>query len=358
MKGVEMKSNRYWFVLFASMMIIVLAACGINATAAPTATIEPTTIIVPTSTIEIIPTIAPTATTAPTQTAIPILVSDKVASPSYTLQDSDSSIVWWEKRTITGDDRYKGQLERPFTSEEMVYQPDIDILKASIASDDKFYYFTLTMQGLDKTTKTLTGTYGIEFDRTKTGRGDLLVRAHDLKKVWSFINVKAYSDPDGDIGGPNPGLANDNYEGNGYESEIKLEGDKVAYARILPGNSKAVQIAVSLKLLDGAKEFLWNGWADKGVNDPGKYDYIDHFTEREAGSPIITKETYPLADLYSVDNTCRKPYGFGPAEYIPGMCLIASPMAQTGPSGSSEGCTLVCSHYNPNNGSCDTWSCR
>ncbi len=351
-----MKSNRYWFVLFSSLMIIVLAACGINTTAAPTATMEPTTIIVPTSTIEIIPTIAPTATTAPTQTAIPILVSDKVASPSYTLQDSDSSIVWWEKRTITGDDRYKGQLERPFTSKEMIYQPEIDILKASIASDDKFYYFILTMQGLDKTTKSLTGTYGIEFDRTKTGRGDLLVTAYNLKDSWSPENVMAYSDPDGDVGGPNPGLANDGFKGDGYESEIKLEGDKVAYARILPGNPKAVQIAVSLKLLDGAKEFLWNGWADEGVDDPGKYDYIDHFTEREAGSPIISRETYPLADLYSVDNTCRKPYGFSPAEYIPGMCLIASPMAQTASSGSSEGCTPVCRQYSANTNQCLIWS--
>lgn len=346
-KGGEMKTNHYWLALFSPLMIIVLVACGGNATVLPTTTVEITPIIVPMATSYLVPTIASTATTAPTETAIPILVSEKVASPSYTLEDPDGSIVWWEKRVITGDNFYKGQLERPFTAKEMVYQPDIDILRVSIASDEKFYYFTLTMQGLDKTTNTLTGTYAIEFDRTKTGRGDLLVRAHDLKDAWSLENVKVYNDPDGDIGGPNPSLANAGFKGDGYESEIKLEGDKVAYARILSGNPRAVQIAVSLKLLDDAKEFLWNGWAEKGVNDPGMFDYNDHFSEREAGSPIKSSEVYPLAGLYSVDNTCRKPFGFGPKDYVPGTCVTAPLAPEPGLSGGSTdgSCTPVCVKY-------------
>lgn len=40
-----------------------------------------------------------------------------------------------------------------------------------------------------------------------------------------------------------------------------------------------------------------------------------------AGSPIKTDPDYPLKTLFSLDNTCRLPYGFDQiASSIPGMC--------------------------------------
>ena len=281
-----MKTNAFWMALLSLSIIIILAACGEKATptpvptlappptAEPTTTIEPTHTAVPTATPE------PTATTIPTPTPWPILAAAKVSDPLFTVNDPDSSVVWWEKRVIYGDHFYENQLERPYTSKEMVYQPDIDIIRTSIANDDKFYYFTITMRDVDKTSKTLSGNYGIEFDRTKTGRGDLLVWVHDLKADWSVENIQVFVDPDRDVGGPNPSLANAGFKGDGYESQVKMEEEKVAYARVMPGTPWAMQIAVSRLLLDNATEFLWNAWADKGLNDPGRFDYNDHFTFR------------------------------------------------------------------------------
>ena len=360
MKGEVMKTNAFWMALLSLSIIIILAACGEKATPTPVPTLappptaEPTLTKEPTHTAVPTATPVPTATTIPTPTPWPILAVAKVSNPLFTVEDPDSSIVWWEKRVIYGDNFYENQLERPFTSKEMVYQPDIDIIRTSIANDDKFYYFTITMRDVDKTSKTLSGNYGIEFDRTKTGRGDFLVWVHDLKDQWSSENIKVFVDLDKDIGGPNPSLANAGFKGNGYESEVKIEEEKVAYARVMPGTPWAMQIAVSRLLLDNATEFLWNAWADKGLNDPGKFDYNDHFTFREAGSPIKTIEVYPLAALYSVDNTCRKPFGFSPKGYIPGTCLASAGVTGTGSTGGS--CVPVCLMYDPTTGNCYQWS--
>lgn len=274
------------------------------------------------------------------ETAGPILVTENAPTPLFTIEDPDGGIVWSEKRVINGDNFNKNLFERPFTSKEMIYQPDIDILKASIVSDDKFFYFTLVMKSLDETTNSLTGTYGIEFDRTKTGRGDLLVWVRGLNDAWSSENIKVFIDADKDIGGPNPNLADAGFNGDGYDSEIKLDDGKMAYAQILPGTPSALQIAVSRTLLNNVTEFLWSGWADKGVNDPGKFDYNDHFSPKEAGSPIKGDEAYPLAGLYSIDNTCRQPFGFTPKEYIPGTCL-SSGEAESKTCGNNSFCYPV-----------------
>jgi hypothetical protein len=348
-----MKTRTFWLKLFSLSIIIILAACGEKATPAPTPTTAPAPTETPDPTKTPMPTPTstpiPTATPIPTPTPWPILVAAKIPDMEFTLDDSDSSTVWWEKRTITGDNYYEGQLERPFTAKEMVYQPDLDILHASMASGDKFFYFTITLRDVDKTSQAMTGNYGIEFDRTKTGRGDFLVWAHDVKKDWSVENILVFVDPDKDIGGLNPWLSNPDFKGDGYESQLKMEGEKVAYSRYVPGEPPKVEIAVSRLLLEDAKEFLWNAWADKGLNDPGRFDYNDHFTFREAGSPIKTDEVYPLAALFSVDNTCRKPFGFSPKGYIPGTC-------QTGGAGggSSNGGSCICLQTH---GSCPVAQC-
>ena len=271
--------------------------------------------------------------------------NDDIPSPLSIIEDPDGGLAWTEKRVIYGDNFKKNLFERPYTSVEMNYQPDIDILRASIASDDDFYYFTLTMKGLDEASNSLTGTYGIEIDRTKTGRGDLLIRVHAVGEEWSDKNINVFVDKNKDVGGPTPILADENFEGDGYESEMPLDGVKVAYASLLPGVPNAIQLAVSKTILEDATEFLWGGWADKGVNDPGKFDYNDYFLFTEAGSPIKADKTYPLAALYSVDNTCRKPFGFSPTESIPGMCLSE-------PEDEPEGCGANFDYF------CNNFSCE
>ncbi len=343
-----MKTRSKMMAWFSLALIFVLIACG-QAPSPPTAEPQAATAVPPTSTPLPTSTPIPTATPIPTPTPWPILVSDKLPAAQFTLDDPDSSVVWWEKRTITGDNYYTNQLERPFTSKEMVYQPDIDILHADIASDDKFFYFTITLRDVDKDSQALSGYYGIEFDRTKTGRGDLLVWVHAPPKEWTVAGIQIFIDNDRDVGGPNPNLSNPDFEGSGFDMMVNMTSEKVAYARFVPGEPPLLQVAVSRLLLNNANEFLWSIWADKGLMDPGKYYYHDHFTFREAGSPIKADEVYPLAAVYSVDNTCSQPYGFAPAEYIPGMCQTGS-----GSGSGTNGGGCVCLRPGPNG--CALWN--
>jgi hypothetical protein len=51
------------------------------------------------------------------------------------------------------------------------------------------------------------------------------------------------------VGGYKPIIAEEGFKGDGYETEVKLEGDKVAYARMVAGDPPIVQIAVSKALM-------------------------------------------------------------------------------------------------------------
>jgi len=232
----------------------------------------------------------------------------------------------------------------------MDYLADINILTTSIAGDEDFFYFTLTLEDLDPATQSLTGWYAIELDRTKTGRGDLLVGARDLNTDWSFEHVQVFSDPDENVGGRKPMVADEGYEGTGYENEIAMQGDRVAYARLAPDDPTQVQFAISRALLEHADQFLWGAWADRGLMDPLLFDYNDHFGMSQAGSPIKTSGDYPLDALHSVDNTCRLPFGFKPSgNLIPGMCTTSTPE-----------CRCLTYVGNPRTGvkTCIEWVCK
>ncbi len=268
--------------------------------------------------------ILPTATPEPTD--IPKLMPGEITSAERTLEDADSSIKAEENRALTGDAFVNNLFERPFTSQEMVYQPDLNILNISISSDENFFYFILTLDDVDTASGLLNGTYGIEFDRTQTGRGDLLVWTSQISSEWSTEGITVYANPSGTVGGLDPITAEEDYPGKGYTETIEMQGDKVAWARLSPDDPNAVQIAVSRALLGNPEEFLWGAWADGGVKDPSLFDYGDHFSSSEAGSPLNTSEDYPLQALASLDNTCRLPYGIDQmSSMIPGMCITSQP---------------------------------
>ena len=56
--------------------------------------------------------------------------------------------------------------------------------------------------------------------------------------------------------------------------------------------------------------FMYGVIADAGLREISDLDYVDRFTEEEAGSPVRDRKTYPLKALYAVDNTCRTAQGF------------------------------------------------
>ena len=245
------------------------------------------------------------------------------STPDRTLEDADSRARATENRTLSGDDVLANIYERPFTLDGMIYQSDLDITTVDFSAGDEFYYFTINLAGIDEGEWGPKGYYGIEFDRTMTGRGDLLVFVHMPKKDWDTNDIVIYKDQNGDVGGLQPGEAEDNVHGNGYDTQVEIKDDLTAFSRYDPGRTMGVQIAVSRALLGDPTDFLWGAWAAEELPDVSLFDYHDNIGPSEAGSPI-NGDRYPIKALYSLDNTCRLPYGFEQGEdYVPGMCLIA-----------------------------------
>jgi len=275
---------------------------------------------------EVVPTLIPTQ--VPQEpTKIPLMMPGEPPEPERTLKDSDSSFKAYENQAISGDNFLDSVYERPFTSKEMIYQPDLDIITVDFATDENFFYFTINLyNGPNLDDLGQTGMYGIEFDRTKTGRGGLIVLVENPQHAWSVENISVYTDRNGDVGGPRPIIANAGFEGNGYDTLVELETDKVAFARHSHEDANAVKIAVSRNLLENQPEFLWGAWADNGLKNVSMFDYNDAMGPTEAGSPIESSEDYPLDALYSLDNTCRLPYGFEQiGAFIRGMCITQPP---------------------------------
>lgn len=267
-----------------------------------------------------------------------LLTAGEPGEPTRILKDADSSLKAAEKRALSGDKFLENLYERPFTSKEMVYLPDIDITFATIASDDLFHYFSIIMESAASSSINSAGEYGVEFDRSLTGRGDLLVVVNQPAPEWSAAGVKAFVDKNQDVGGSKPMDAESGFQGDGYESELEFEGDKVAYARLLPGENLVVQLAISRALLGNPEKFLWGAWASRGMLQPGKMDYNDIFTRRQAGSPLRDSEFYPVNELHSLDNTCRLPFGFNAPSGFKGICISAP--------ASSGGCPWPLTCYN------------
>jgi hypothetical protein len=97
-----------------------------------------------------------------------------------------------------------------------------------------------------------------------------------------------------------------------------------AWARISPADPKIVQIAFKSTLINDANKFTWGAWTmNDSMLNPGWFDYNDHFTNAEAGSPLVElTQYYPIKALAEVDNTCRWSVGFIPTGDEPGICPV------------------------------------
>lgn len=316
--------------VFLSLLILTSLLLSACADVAEAEDIEPTETYIEEAPEEIIEVNAPIEE--------PFLEPADPPEPVRTLQDSDSSLRASENRTLGVDKFLDGLYERPFTAIDMIYQPDLDIISVDFAFDDEFFFFTIRMYGLDPEAWALTGSYGIEFDRSLTGRGDLFVLANGMDDSWSTEYVQVFIDSNGDIGGPQPMQSDINFQGSGYDTEASLEGEKVAFARLDPEDEKAVQIVISRSLLEDAERFLWGAWAIGDINSFGvdRFDLNDGISIEEAGSPFRDDKNYPIKDLYSLDNTCRLPYGFAQSGNYPGMCKIGTPPKPPSKGGGSK----------------------
>ncbi len=266
---------------------------------------------------------APTVahTTFPTS---PGLISSWVSDPS-----SDS--------TGTSSDEFSRLFfERPFTADPMVYQGHLDITRAEISSGSPFTYVNIFLN--DTPPAGSSAHYGIEIDLDKDGRGDWLIYGQvPPSSDWTSEGVRVYQDTNNDVGGPNPIQSDVNPAGlNGYDSLVFDQGyggadPDAAWVRRDPANPNQVQLAFKESLIGSPSSYLWGAWADEGAVEPSWFDYNDHFTFAEAGSPDPNSSEYPIKKLYLLDNTCRWGYGFIPTNADPGICSLPPTPTPTTP---------------------------
>jgi hypothetical protein len=272
----------------------------------------------------------PTATIQITHNIMP---SEPGASRASSMTDADTSPYASEKRAVGGENYSSGFFERPFNTQTMdVYYPELDILQAWLNNDSTWVYVMIRVVGSDSN-GTLGGSYGAEFDIDSDGRGDFLVFVKNPATAWSVEGVEVWQDTNNDVGHAVPKITDPPQGGDGYDTRLFYAGQgndaDLAWARIDPTNPQVVQIAIKYSALGNDPAFMWGAWA-QDVFHPEWFDYNDHFTIDEAGSPLTSQsQYYPLKALAAADNTCRWVFGFEPTGNEPGICsLPATPTPQ------------------------------
>lgn len=238
------------------------------------------------------------------------------------VKDRDSSEYAADGVTY-GDDYLNNVLERPFTSEVMVYQGGIDITRVNLKVGATWTYAIFYLADTLPTTGTMK--YGLELDLDENGRGDILIQVSlPTSLEWNVDNVQVYEDKDEDVGGISP-MKNDPPDDtlNGYESLVFDSGEggdpDLAWVRRNPDEPNSLQIAFKTELV-GDTGYMWSAWADDSYQALDLWDYHDHFSIESAGSPYPGSPYYPIKRVFSFDSTCRSYYGFTPKGNEPGLC--------------------------------------
>jgi len=83
-------------------------------------------------------------------------------------------------------------------------------------------------------------------------------------------------------------------------------------------------------MLGDPLSYAMGAWAGTNV-DPALFDYHDHMTHAQAGSPLPELFVFPLKDMAEIDNTCRLAVAFTPTTKIPGLCATVAQAEKEGP---------------------------
>ncbi|MBL8062897.1 MAG: hypothetical protein JNK32_07760 [Anaerolineales bacterium] len=349
-----MNAKRRIHVLFA-VLIFFIYACGASTTSQPT---ELPATAPAGETATNVPPIVITATHAPASTATALPTEIKVihfftpapdAPVGRIVYDPDSSGTGIaDKRAPYGDSFDLNFLERPFL-QDMTYAPDLDIVLFGLGQDTDFYYASIKMIGNDPN-HSMGIQFGVEIDSDKDGFGNFVVLAQPpFAAEWTTENVQAFADENHNTSGASPLRSDPHFLADGYETLIfdganNFGGDPdLGWARLSPTEEATIQIAFKRNL--AGDEFMVSVLADAGLKDVKQLDYVDRFSEKEAGSPIKGVREYPLQSLFAVDNTCRMPVGFQPTGFEPMVCSSTVPPTpkSTGnnqPGSPGEGCSV------------------
>jgi hypothetical protein len=361
-QGENMSHDKFHLLRIWSGMAIlmgVLLACNLTTIATPGIADTNTPAIATTNALSSAPaetagvtaltTVAPTATITSTETATstPIVHMMTPAAPSTgilsQITDPNSSALASQHRANGGESFNTNLFERPFTATSMDYQPDLDIINTNLSQDTTWMYINISTAGQNPSGG-LTGDYGVEVDLNMDGRGDLLVMAAKPGAAWSTDGVRVWTDSNSDVGGTHPILSDPPASTDGYDKLVFNAGvgtdPDAAWARISPSDPNTVQIAFKSSLINNSGKFMWGAWAmaDSMLN-PAWFDYNDHFSLAQAGSPLIEDTAnYPLKALAQVDNTCHWVVGFKPTGTEPGICPVpATPTPKPTLTGSISG---------------------
>lgn len=265
------------------------------------------------------------ATPSPTTEIIHLTNPGDPASTSYYVIDSSTAPYAPEQRSIA-DAFTINRLERPFDADGMVYQPFVDIVRAELDITSPWVYLTIFLE--DAPPADSEAWYAMEVDLDMDGRGNVLVAAQlPPDSTWTTDGVRVFKDENFDVGGASV-MQNDSppQAGDGYETMVFDQGigddPDAAWVRMAPGHADRVQLGYKYSLLGSDGEFMWGAWTDGGLQEAGWFDYHDHFTHAQAGSPLTESSNYPLGEMDSMDNTCRWTYGFQPTEPLPGLCPL------------------------------------
>ncbi len=267
----------------------------------------------------------PAESPTPTPTvAHQVIPSSPAGVQSYIIDRSTASLAG-ERRAIA--DNFDWNLvERPFTAEVMDYKDYLDITRAEISLNPPFMYFTIHLEGAAPADST--AAYGVEVDLDIDGHGDWLILGQiPSDSTWTTDGVVACRDANGDVGGPTPmrtdppHASRDGYEDCVFDGGYGIGPDE-AWIRRDPSHADRVQIAIMFTLIGSDGQFVWGVWSDEGVQEPGWFDYNDHFTLAEAGSPASESSHYPLKAMAAMDNTCRWSYGFDLTGTEIGVCPV------------------------------------
>lgn len=269
-----------------------------------------------------------TARPEPSPTVVHLMTPGEPAGVDRFLTDVSSEAYAVERRA-PGEDFGRSRLERPFRGGTMDYLGHLDIVRAELKVTPPWAYVTVFLEA-EPTDNTA---YAIELDLDADGRGDWLIAfGGPLPEAWTTDGVRAYQDQNNDVGGTQPMASEPPPQtGDGYETIVFDQGlgtdPDAAWARRAPGGAPAVQMSFKTSLIGGPDGFLWGAWAQYGPMQPTWFDYNDHFSLAEAGSPLAANAEYPVRDLAAVDNTCRDAYQVLTTGLEPGLCQLPASIA-------------------------------
>ncbi len=314
--------------LFFALLITAALACnapGKNSPVVETPTVDQASVI---------------EEAAPSANLVHTVTPSEAVAVGKIVFDVESSGTGVEQRAPYGDSYDFNFLERPFT-QDMTYLPDVDIFSYAFSTDDNFHYASIKLVGFDPNNP-IGIHYGVEIDTNKDGYGDFIVLVKPpFTAAWSAETVQVFEDQNHNTSSLSPIRSDAPSSTDGYES-LLFDGSTgtwsdpdLAWVRMV--NAEEVTLQIAFKRTLAGDSFLAGVIADAGIKDVSQMDYVDRFTEAEAGSSVRDKETYPLKALFSVDNTCRDAFGFKPTGYEPMICVGYAAPVSKGPGAAGSG---------------------